>query len=44
MDPNLAGHWISLWDTPPWLVRLQTGTTILEINLVVPQKIGNSST
>jgi hypothetical protein len=26
------------------LVRLQTGTTTLEINLEVPQKIGNRST
>jgi hypothetical protein len=28
----------------PLLVGLQTGTTTLEINLAVPQKIGNSST
>ena len=28
---------------PPLLVLVQTGTTNLEINLVVPQKIGNSS-
>jgi hypothetical protein len=27
----------------PLLVGLQTGTITLEINLVVPQKIGNSS-
>ena len=26
------------------LLRLQTGTTILEINLEIPQKIGNRST
>jgi hypothetical protein len=26
------------------LVELQTGTTILKINLAIPQKIGNSST
>jgi hypothetical protein len=31
-------------NTPPLLVGLQTGTTYLIINLVVPQKIGNSST
>jgi hypothetical protein len=30
-------------NTPPLLVGLQTATT-LEINLVVPQKIGNRST
>jgi hypothetical protein len=30
--------------TPPLLVRLQTHKTTLEINLTVPQKIGNSST
>ena len=30
-------------NTPPLLVRLQASTT-LEINLMVPQKIGNSST
>jgi hypothetical protein len=28
-------------NTPPLLVGLQTGTTTLEINLQVPQKIGN---
>jgi hypothetical protein len=27
-------------NTPPLLVGLQTGTTTLEINLEVPQKIG----
>jgi hypothetical protein len=27
---------------PPFLVGLQTVTTTLEINLAVPQKIGNS--
>jgi hypothetical protein len=31
-------------NTPPLLVGLQTGTTILEINLAVPWKIGNCST
>jgi hypothetical protein len=31
-------------NTPPLLVGLQTGTTTLEINLEVPQKIGNRST
>ena len=30
--------------TSPLLVGLQTGTPTLEINLVVPQIIGNSST
>jgi hypothetical protein len=29
--------------TSPLLVGLQTGATIQEINLAVPQKIGNSS-
>jgi hypothetical protein len=29
---------------PPLLGRLQTATTTLEINLVVPQKIGTIST
>jgi hypothetical protein len=31
-------------NTPPLLVGLQTGTTTLEINLDVPQKIENRST
>jgi hypothetical protein len=31
-------------NTPPLLLELQTGTTTLEINLEVPQKIGNRST
>jgi hypothetical protein len=31
-------------NTPPLLVGLQTGTTTLEINMEVPQKIGNRST
>jgi hypothetical protein len=31
-------------NTPPLLVRLQSGTTTLEISLVVPQKIGHSTT
>jgi hypothetical protein len=38
---------VRMWrkrNTPPLLVGLQTGTTTLEINLVVPQKIGNRST
>jgi hypothetical protein len=30
-------------DTPPLLVISKSGTTTLEINLEVPQKIGNSS-
>jgi hypothetical protein len=29
---------------PPSLMGLQTGTTTLEINLEVPQKVGNRST
>ena len=29
--------------TPPLLMGLQTGTTTVEINMVVPQKIGNRS-
>jgi hypothetical protein len=31
-------------NTPPLLVGLQIGTTSLEINLEVPQKIENRST
>ena len=31
-------------NTPPLQLELQTGTTTLEINLQVPQKIGNRST
>jgi hypothetical protein len=31
-------------NTPPLLVRLQAGTTTLEISLAVPQKIGHSIT
>jgi hypothetical protein len=31
-------------NTPPLLVELQVSTCTLEINLVVPEKIGNSST
>jgi hypothetical protein len=31
-------------NTLPLLVGLKTGTTTLEINLEVPQKIGNRST
>jgi hypothetical protein len=31
-------------NTPPLLVRVQTGITTLEINLAVSQKIGNNST
>jgi hypothetical protein len=30
--------------TPPLLVGLQNGTTTLEINLEIPQKIGNKHT
>jgi hypothetical protein len=30
--------------TPPLVVGLQAGTTTLEMNLEVPQKIGNGST
>jgi hypothetical protein len=29
---------------PPLLVGLQTGTNTVEINLDIPQKIGNKST
>jgi hypothetical protein len=39
--------WRRMWrkkNTPPLLVGMQTGTTTLEINLVVPQKIGIRST
>jgi hypothetical protein len=31
-------------NTPPLLVGLQAGTTTLDISLVVPQKIGQSTT
>jgi hypothetical protein len=31
-------------NTPPLLMGLKTGTTILEISLEVPQKIENRST
>jgi hypothetical protein len=31
-------------NTPSLLVGLQAGTTILEISLVVPQKIGHNTT
>jgi hypothetical protein len=37
---------VKMWrkrNTPPLLVGLQPGTTTLEINLVVPQKIGDST-
>jgi hypothetical protein len=30
-------------NVPPLLVALQAGTTTLEINLLVPKKIGNRS-
>jgi hypothetical protein len=30
--------------TPPLLVELQAGTNTLEISLMVPQKIGHSTT
>jgi hypothetical protein len=38
---------VSMWkerNTAPLLVGLQAGKTTLEINLMVPQKIGISST
>ena len=38
---------VRMWrkkNTPPFLVGLQAGTTTLEISLVVPQKIGHSTT
>jgi hypothetical protein len=38
----LARRWKKM-NTPPSLVGLQAGTTTLEINLVVPQKIGHST-
>jgi hypothetical protein len=34
-----AGKDVEKRKTPPLLVGLQVGTTILEINLVIPQKI-----
>ena len=39
----LEGMWRKR-NTPPLLVELQAGTTILEISLAVPQKIGHSTT
>jgi hypothetical protein len=33
-----------IYYTPPLLVGLQIGSTTLEISLVVPQKIGRSTT
>jgi hypothetical protein len=42
-----SGDSICTWrkkNTPPLLVGLQSSTTTLEINLEVPQKIGNRST
>jgi hypothetical protein len=38
----LARMW-RIGNTPPWLVGMQTYTSTLEINLVISQKIGNSS-
>jgi hypothetical protein len=38
-----VGEDVEKKDTPLLLVRLQTGTATLEINLEVPQKIGNRS-
>jgi len=40
MAKMLARMWRKR-NTPPLLVGLQTGTTILEISLEVPQKIGH---
>lgn len=47
--PGLARLWIRKQAGEPFipdplLVELQTGTPTLEISLVIPQKIGNSST
>jgi hypothetical protein len=44
---NHQGIMERMWtkvNTPPFLEGLQVGTTILEISLVVPQKIGHSTT
>jgi hypothetical protein len=38
---------VRLWrkrNTPPLLVGLQAGTTTLQVSMVVPQKIGHSTT
>jgi hypothetical protein len=38
---------VRMWrkrNTPPLLVGLQTGSTTLQINLEVPEQIGNRST
>jgi hypothetical protein len=39
----LARMWRK-WNMPPLLLGLQAGITTLEIRLVVPQKIGHSTT
>ena len=39
-----VGEDVEKEDPPPLLVGLQTGTTILEINLELPQKIRNRYT
>jgi hypothetical protein len=49
LDQNLRRQhmFTRMWrkrNTPPLLVGLQTGTTTLEINLEVPQKIGSRAT
>jgi hypothetical protein len=35
---------VEKWNTPPWLVGLKAGTITLEMSLVSPHKIGNSTT
>jgi hypothetical protein len=39
-----AGEDVEKEEHPPLLVRLQACTNTLEISLVVPQKVGHSST
>ena len=39
-----VGEDVEKEDPPPLLVELKIGTTTLEINLGLPQKIGNRST
>ena len=39
-----AGEYVEKRSTHPLLVGLQAGTTSLDVSLVVPQKIGHSTT
>jgi hypothetical protein len=39
-----SGKDVEKEDTPPLFIGLQAGTTILEISLAIPQKIGHNTT